>query len=71
MHYTLIDIFAAAPMADETGWTKAVITLEKGDTVVSALSDKWVFAGPGEVEFLMHPSGWQVVPSDTVRKQYV
>lgn len=70
MHYGHADILAAGEDIGE-GWTKAVITLEPGDTAHSGLSSKWDFAGPGEVTYLMHPSGWHVTPGDTITKSYL
>lgn len=69
MHYRRADILAAgADLGD--GWSKAVITLGKGDTAHSALSSKWDFAGPGTVEYVMHPSSWAVVPGESITKHY-
>lgn len=69
MHYTHDDIMAAGEDLGER-WSKAIITLNADDTAHSALSTKWDFAGPGTVEYLMHPSGWQVSASETVSKHY-
>ncbi|QHB36985.1 hypothetical protein SEA_ROARY_94 [Mycobacterium phage Roary] len=69
MHYSHGDILEAGEDLGE-GWRKAVIVLEAGDTAHSALSGKWDFAGPGTVEYLMHPSGWTVSPSPTITRHY-
>lgn len=50
------------------GWKKFVAKLEKGDTAESGVSTKWVFAGPGQVTYLIHPSGWTIQPDDKVRR---
>lgn len=70
MHYDLGLIMAEAEDLGE-GHRKAVVNLKKGDTAASALSEKWVFAGPGTVTYWMHPSGWDIEPSETVKRQYV
>lgn len=50
------------------GWTKTVIRLDHDDTADAGTSTKYAWGGPGEVEYLMHPSGWQIAPSDTVKR---
>lgn len=69
MYYSQADIVAAGKDIGDR-WSKAVITLGEGDTAHSALSSKWDFTGPGTVEYLMHPSGWTVVPSESITKHY-
>jgi hypothetical protein len=69
MHYGNREINSAAEDLDH-GVKRAVLTLAKGDTA-EAVSDRWVLAGPGEVEYLMGATGWTVNPSDTVTKQYI
>lgn len=69
MHYGNREIASAAEDLGD-GVKRAVLTLAKGDTA-AAVSDKWVLAGPGEVEYLMGASGWTISPSDTITKQYI
>jgi hypothetical protein len=59
---------AAVDIGD--GYREAVITLAKGDTAESFLSDKWQFGGVGSVSYLMHPSGYSIAPSDGIRKDW-
>ncbi|BBY54064.1 hypothetical protein H7J07_05500 [Mycobacterium koreense] len=68
MHYTHDDIMdRATDLGDR--YRETVLVLEDGDTAESALSTKWCFGGPGTVRYLIHPSGWQVAPDDTISKR--
>ncbi|AQP30923.1 hypothetical protein SEA_ANGRYORCHARD_61 [Rhodococcus phage AngryOrchard] len=70
MHYGFNEILETAePIGD--GYKKAVILLVEGDTAYPAISTKWVFAGSGEITYLIHPSGWHVTADDEIRKHYV
>jgi hypothetical protein len=60
---------AAVDIGD--GYREAVITLAKGDTAESFLSDKWQFGGVGSVSYLMHPSGYTVSPGNGINKMYL
>lgn len=50
---------------------KAVITLAQGDSAYSGVSSKWDYSGPGVVVYRMHPSGWEISPSDEVGRRYL
>ena len=69
MHYDHQAIMDAGEDIGE-GWKKAVITLGPEDSAYSAVSTKYDFKGPGEVTYMMHPSGWDVRPSEAVNKLY-
>ena len=69
MHYDWQAIMDAAVEVDN-GYKKTVLTLEDGDTAHSAISTKWDFDGPGRIQYLIHPSGWTVTPSDTISRHY-
>lgn len=69
-YYSTNDILGqAVPISD--GWKRLILQLAEGDTADSGTSTKWRYAGPGEVTYLIHSSGWTVQPGDTVRKQYI
>ena len=69
VHFSTEDIIARAVPIGE-GWKKAEIELASGDTAVSPGSTKWVFLGPGTITYLIHPSGWDVTPSEHVSRTY-
>lgn len=65
MHYTQQDIIDRSHTLG-SGWTKATVELGVGDTTESAVSTKWDYVGPGTVTYMIHASGWDVRPDDTV-----
>lgn len=69
-HHTAGDILRAAEPT-EGGWRRLQLTLAEGDTADSGTSTKWAYAGPGTVEYLIHPSGWIVRPDDAVHRRYL
>lgn len=69
-HYSANDILEQASSIED-GWKRLVLTLGEGDTADSGTSTKWHYAGPGEVKYLIHPSGWIIQPDDAVHRQYV
>ena len=69
-HYTYNDILERAlPIGN--GYTETVLELEEGDTADNPASTKWVFAGPGTVGYLIHPSGTQVHADESVGRRYI
>ena len=52
------------------GWSRTILTLADGDSAHSAVSTKWDYRGPGQIQYLIHPSGWQVRPDDTITRLY-
>ncbi|MBM4654009.1 hypothetical protein GS896_27555 [Rhodococcus hoagii] len=67
MHYDQAAIMAAGEDLGQ-GWSKTVVKLDEGDTAYSGVSTKYDFRGPGEVAYMMHASGWNVDPSDTITR---
>lgn len=70
MHYSA-EVIETAAVDIGDGYREAVITLAKGDTAESFLSDKWQFGGVGSVSYLMHPSGYSVSPGNGINKLYL
>lgn len=70
MHYSHADILELAQCIGE-GWKRTTLTLEEGDTAHSGLSTKWDFAGPGEVTYLIHPSGWHITPGEGITQHFI
>ncbi|MDE8647639.1 hypothetical protein PXH69_21930 [Rhodococcus qingshengii] len=70
MHYDHQAIMDAGEDIGE-GWKKAVITLAEGDSAYSGVSSKWDYSGPGVVVYRMHPSGWEISPSDGAGRRYL
>ncbi len=68
-HYNQAAVFELATDIGD-GWRESVLTLAKDDTAWSALSSKWDFRGPGKVVYLIHRSGIEVRPDDTIKRRY-
>lgn len=65
-HYTHDDIVGAAqPVGD--GWVRTTVTLWDGDTAYLPGTTKYVVAGPGQVIYLVHPSGEEFSRSGETR----
>lgn len=69
-HYTAAEIEETS-INIGNNYKVATIILDEGDTAESMLSDKWNFGGPGEVQYIIHPTGWSIQPSATVYKHYL
>ena len=69
MHYSFEDILDRAEDIGD-GYRKTTVTLGPEDTAHSALSTKWDLQGPGEVTYLIHPSGITVGPSETITRAF-
>lgn len=68
MHHTMQNIMDASTDIGD-GWRRTALRLAPGDTAPDATSTKWQFAGPGSVEYLIHPTGWIVRPGGSVTRQ--
>lgn len=69
MHYDQSAIQDRAEDIGE-GWSRTILTLGADDTAHSAVSGKWDYRGPGQIKYLIHPSGWTVEPGDTLTRIY-
>jgi hypothetical protein len=69
VHHDWASICEAAVDIGE-GWRKHVVALGIEDSAHSPMSSKWNFHGPGEITYLIHPSGIDVQVSGRVRKTY-
>lgn len=61
-HYGMLDIMEMA-VERGNGWTSTDLTLGADETAYHGNSTKKDYSGPGEVSYLIHPSGWIVTPS--------
>lgn len=59
LHFDQSDILDRAEDIGN-GWRRTTLDLGQDDSAYSGVSTKWEFRGPGRVDYLIHPSGWQI-----------
>lgn len=68
-HYSSNDILELARLRED-GYREVTLELAQDDTCDAPGSTKWNLAGPGSVHFLIHPTGWQATPGETITRRY-